>query len=380
MPFEERTIVDIREQMAVAALQRGSTVSEVAAQFGVSRPTVRLWRERYREHGRAGLQERSHATHGCPHRTGPQIEELIVAERQRWGWGSKKLLARLREAHPELEFPQRSTVDAILSRHELVVRQKKRRPAGPRAVMARYDASEPAELATIDYKGQFRLKDGRYCYPLTMVDSVSRYLLACEALASTGFGQAWPVIERVFREHGLPKAMQSDNGPPFGSPNGRFSALSVRLMSLGVQPVFSRPGKPQDNGRHERMHRDLKADVVRHRGSTLREQQKLFDAFRHTYNVERPHEGIGQDRPARRFRPSPRPFPRRPPTPLYPAHWEKRKVFGNGMLKWHSTSIFLSNAFAGQIVAFEPIDCDLWQVHFYEFVIGTFDERSRVIS
>ena len=381
MPFEEKTIVEIREQMAVAALQRGATVTEVAAEFGVSRPTVRLWRERYREQGRAGLKDLSHATESCPHRTEPEIEELIVAERRRWGWGSKKLLERLKEAHPKLEFPQRSTVDAILSRHELVVRQKKRRPTGPRAVMARYEASEPAELTTIDYKGQFRLKDGRDCYPLTMVDSVSRYLLTCEALPSTGLGQAWPVIERVFREHGLPKAMQSDNGPPFGSPNGgRFSTLSVRLMSLGVRPVFSRPGKPQDNGRHERMHRDLKADVVRHRGSTLREQQKLFDAFRHTYNVERPHEGIGLDRPARRYKASPRPFPRKPPTPHYPAHWEKRKVFGNGMLTWRSTTILLSHAFADQTVALEPIDYRIWRVRFYEFVIGTFDERNSVIN
>ena len=158
MPLEERTIVDIREEMVVAALQQGTTVSEVAAQFGVSGPTVRLWRERYRQQGRAGLSDRSHATRSCPHRTSEAVEKLIIAERKRWGWGSKKQLRRLSEAHPEQEFPARSTIDAILSRHGLVEGQKNRRPAAVRPFVARYEASEPAELMTIDFKGQFRLE------------------------------------------------------------------------------------------------------------------------------------------------------------------------------------------------------------------------------
>jgi transposase InsO family protein len=379
MPLEERTIVDIREEMAVAALDEGATVTEVAAQFRVSRPTVRLWRDRYRLEGRAGLEDRSHATHSCPHRTDPAIEELIARERKRWGWGSKKLLERLSEAHPHIEFPRRSTVDAILLRRGLLaVRKERRRALGPRAVIAR--ASESSELTTIDYKGHFRLRNGRYCYPLTIVDSESRYLLACEALPTTDFRNAWPVIERIFRQYGLPAAMQSDNGPPFGTAQGRFSTMSVVLMSLGVQPVFSRPGKPQDNARHERMHRDLKADIIHHRGWTLDEQQRFFDRFRRIYNVERPHEGIGQDRPARRFRPSARPFPRKPRRPDYPLHWEKRKVMCNGVLRWHSTDVFLSETFGGQTVAFEPIDSDLWHVRFHEFIVGTFDERRRKIT
>src|SRR5438128_6111863 len=280
MPLEERTIVDMREEMALGAMAGGATVTEVAARFGVSRPTVRMWRDRYREEGRSGLEDRSHATWSCPHRTEAAVEDLIVQERKRWGWGSKKLLQRLREAHPEIAFPGRSTVDDILWRRGLVaLRKEKRRARGPGPAAARYNASEPGELTTIDYKGHFRLRDGRTCYPLTMMDSVSRYLLACEALPSTDFRRAWPVIERVFRDYGLPRAMQSDNGPPFGTAQGRFSTMSVVLMSLGVQPVFSRPGKPQDNGRHERMHRDLKADVVRHRGLTLVEQQGFFDRF-----------------------------------------------------------------------------------------------------
>jgi len=156
--------------------------------------------------------------------------------------------------------------------------------------------------------------------------------------------------------------------------------MSVMPMSLGVQPVFSRPGKPQDNGRHERMHRDLKADIVRHRGWTQREQQKFFNRFRRIYNVERPHEGLGQDRPARRFRSSPRPYPRKPRQPQYDEHWEKRKVMCNGVLRWHCTDVFLSETFGGRTVAFEPIDVDLWRVRFHEFTIGTFDETNRKIT
>lgn len=379
MPLEERTIVDIREEIALAALEKGATVAEVAEQFGTSRPTVRLWRERYREKGRAGLSDRSHATRSCPHRTVVELEDLIVEERERWGWGSKKLLQRLKESYPEVEFPARSTVDAILARRGLVAVQKDRGRAAPRGVVGRYAASEPSELTTIDYKGHFRLRSGQYCYPLTMMDSVSRFLLACEAVPTTDLAHAWPVIERVFREHGLPKAMQSDNGTPFGTARGRFSTMSVMLMSLGVQPVFSRPGKPQDNGRHERMHRDLKADILRHRGSTLREQQSFFDRFRRTFNRERPHEALDLDRPARRFRSSPRPYPRKPRQPEYAPHWEKRKVGDNGVVSWHQTDIFVSDAFGGQTIAFEPFDLDLWRVRFYEFVIGTLDESTRRI-
>jgi transposase len=172
MPLEERTVVDIREEMALAALERHTTISEVAEQYRVSRPTVRLWRDRYRAEGRAGLADRSHAVRSCPHRTAEGVEELIVEARERWGWGSKKLLERLREEHPKVEFPPRSTVDAILSRRGLVAVQKERRRcSGPRAVVARYQAAEPSELTTIDYKGQFRLRDGRYCYLYARVDA-----------------------------------------------------------------------------------------------------------------------------------------------------------------------------------------------------------------
>lgn len=379
MPLQEMTIVDWREQMALQALDSRYTVTEVAIMYGVSRPTVRFWRERYRSEGRSGLEDRSHAPESCPHRTPAAIEALIVAERQQWGWGSKKILQRLKEAHPALSFPKRATVDAVLARHDLVRRRPRPKRRAPAPFARRYKATEPGELMTIDFKGQFRLQNGVWCYPLTIVDNVSRYLLACQALHSTQFAPMWPVLERVFREHGLPRALQSDNGAPFGPTSGRYSSLSVRLMMLDIQPIFIRPGYPGDNGSHERMHRDLKAEATRPPSTTFRAQQARFDTFRTTYNEERPHEGIQMQRPARLYTPSPRPFPRRVPSPDYPAWWETRKVSSRGQIHWHHRPIQVSEAFAGQTIAFEPIDDGLWNIHFYRMTVGRFDERTMEI-
>jgi len=379
MPLKEMTIVDLRERMALRALDDRYSVSEVAEMFQVSRPTVRLWRDRYRRAGRDGLQDRSHIPLSCPHRTDPLIEELIVAERKRWRhFGSKKILDRLKESHPELRLPKRSTVDAILSRHQLVEHRTRRKRELNPTFIARYEATQPGQLTTIDYKGQFRLANGQYCFPLTLVDTVSRFILACEALPSNVFAPTWRVIQRVFREHGVPHAMQSDNGPPFGPTHGRFSILSVRLMTLDVLPVFSRPGRPGDNGRHERMHRDLKEQTTHPPAQNLRQQQHQFDCFRISYNEERPHEGINMQRPARAYKvPQPRPFPSRASKPEYPGWFETRRVMVNGALSWNNHEIFISRSLGGRRLGLEPIDDGIWAVHFYRFVIGKIDERKN---
>jgi putative transposase len=377
MPIEERTTVDLREEMALRALDERLTVTEVAVMFGVSRPTVRLWRERYRESGRAGLEDRSHRPHSSPAQTKKEIEDLIVAERLRWGFGSKKILRRLADQHAELELPRRSTVDGILSRNGLVEAKKPRRRLERTPFMARYDATAPGELMTADHKGQFRLKNGVYCYPLTLKDRVSHFVSACTALRSTSFDEAWPCIVRVFREYGCPLAFQSDNGPPFGNPVGRFSRLSVELMVLDIQPVFGRPGMPQDNGSHERMHRELKAFATRPPEATFVAQQERFDAFLHMYNIERPHEAIGQQRPANLFKGGPKPYPRRKPQPEYAGHMEKRTVSEGGNVKWKGDDIFLSETLAGKRVAFEETGDGLWTVRFHRFLIGKFDEREK---
>jgi transposase InsO family protein len=225
---------------------------------------------------------------------------------------------------------------------------------------------------TIDHKGHFRLGNGRYCYPLTIVDSVSRYVLACSAVTSTRLVEAWPVIVDVFREYGLPRAMQSDNGPPFGTAQGGLSLMSVRLMMLGVLPVFSRPAHPQDNGRHERMHRDLKAETTRPPAATRASQQRSFDAFVERYNADRPHEALDMRRPLHVFKPSPRPY-RSPRPPEYPAYFETRKVTSIGQIRLRNRQIFVSSALAGQTIGLQPTDEHLYTVHFYHFVIGKVD-------
>jgi len=378
MPLEERTIVDLREEMALRALDGRHAVTEVAEMFGVTRPTVRQWRERYREHGREGLGDRSHAPHSCPHRTDKEIEQLIVAERQRWGWGSKKILRRLEDAHPGLKLPKRATVDAILGRHDLVKAVSRRKAKGKTPFAERYRATEPGQLTTIDFKGQFRLKNGPYCYPLTIVDSVSRFLLACAALQSTQFAPMWKVLLRVFAKHGLPDAMQSDNGPPFGPTHGKFSALSVRLMMLDIRPDFSRPDRPQDNARHERMHRDLKADTTRPPSGSFASQQIRFDAFVRIYNDERPHEGIAMHRPAQIYHPPQRTLPAKISKPQYPAHFEVRRVGSGGTVSWNGAPIFITETLAGQHVGLEESDDGIWSVHFYRFRIGDIDARQHV--
>jgi transposase InsO family protein len=377
MPLVQRTIVDLREEMALQALdEKNYSVTEVAETFGVSRPTVRLWRDRYRKLGRGGLLDRSHAPRSCPHRTLPQIEEWIVAERRKFGWGSKKILQRLREEHPGAALPKRATIDAILVRRGLIDRRPRRRRYGASPFLQRYPATDPGDLMTIDFKGQFRLGNGRYCYPLTIVDSASRYLLACKALQRPTFDLTWPVVMRIFREHGLPHAMQSDNGPPFGSTYGRFSTMSVRLMMLGVRPVFNRPGRPSDNGRHERMHRELKA-ATRPPCQNFAHQQQAFDDFQNLYNCERPHEGIGMQRPARVYRRSVRSLPSKRSTPNYPMHAEKRAVTSAGCISWHGHLVFISETLRNQIIALEPTDDAVWTVYFHQFVIGKFDEKKK---
>lgn len=374
MPLKETTIVDWREQMVLAVLRGRLNVSDAGRMYGLSRPTVRLWRDRYLEFGRSGLVDRSHAPLTCPHRVEPEIEELVLAEHRRWDMGSKKLWRRLKDHYPDVKRPSRSTIDQILKRNGRVKPQTRRpKPRSPFGLPIRPEG--PGEVNTIDHKGQFRLLNGKICYPLTMMDPFSRFLLACEALESTSLDEAWPVIVRVFKENGLPLAVQTDNGSPFGTAQGRVSTFSVRLMKLGVQPVFSRPGKPQDNGIHERMHRDLKARTARPPQRNKAAQQGSFGRFQQMYNVDRPHEGIGQERPAKLHQPSPRPYPKRMPKPDYPAHFEKRKVDNNGSVKWRDQRIFLGEGLAGETIALEPIDDQIWRTIFYGFFIATLDEE-----
>ena len=369
-------MVDIREQIAQLALSGSYGISEIARRFDVSRPTVYAYRDRYRAEGRAGLADRSRAPHAV-HRVGDEIRQRIIDERNRFGFGAKKIRQRMFDDDPDRPWPARSTIEEVLKREGLV-QPRNRRPTYRSPFRQRFDATVPGELHTIDFKGEFRLRDGRWCHPLTMTDSVSRYLLACEALPSIRLDLSWPVVERAFREHGLPAAVLSDNGPPFGAHGvGRFSLFAVRLMELGIQPVFIAPGHPEQNASHERMHRTLLESSWFRRAGSFPQQQRVFDDFRTMYNEERPHEGLGMKRPARCHHPSPRPFPSVLPRIEYPSDCQVRVVSSNGTFKWRSGRVPISKAFEGRPIGLRLIDDAIWDVFFGTFHIGRFDEHER---
>lgn len=364
---------------AVQLVEAGVAVSEVAERSGVSRQAVYNWLDQHQADPEAGLNDRSRRPHTSPRRTPEAIEQRVIAERKRWGFGSKKILRRLQDEQPEVAWPPRSTIDVILKRAGLVHgRRTTRQRFAPVAARRTYDACAAGEVMTADYKGQFRLRNGSYCYPLLVADPVSRYLLACDAFTGISLEQTWTTFVQVFREHGLPNIVHTDNGTPFGtSGNGRFSTISVRLMKYGVQPVYSRPGRPGDNGRHERLNRTLLESTVVDPAYDHAGQQALFDRFLCMFNEERPHESLGQDRPASRYRRSPRPFPEREPVIEYEPHFDTRMVGRKGYINWQGEQVYFSEAFVGEPVAFERIDYSTWRVHYGSFVLGRFSSADK---
>lgn len=370
------------EQRAAAMelIEAGVSVTDVAERMGVSRQAIYDWKARYREDPQTGLDDRSRRPHTSPTRTAEALEQRVIEERKRWGFGSKKILRRLQDEEPETAWPPRSTIDAIFKRAGLVrARRTVRRRFAPVAAQRAYQAAAAGEVMTADYKGQFRLRNGRYCYPLLVADPVSRYLLACDAFSGISLEQTWATLVRVFQEHGLPNILHTDNGIPFGtSGNGRFSTISVRLMKYGIQPTYNRPGHPEDNGRHERLNKTLLESTAISPAHTHAGQQALFDEFRRTFNEERPHESLGQDRPAHRHRSSPRPFPRREPVIEYEPHFQVKAVDTGGRIYWKGERIYFSDAFANERIAFERIDYSTWRVHYATYVIGRFGDAHKL--
>ena len=378
MPLKETTIVDKRERIALMKLSEKYGASEIARLEGISRPMVYEYAERYREKGREGLEDRSRAAKSCPHKTEGWIEELIVEERLAKKWGAKKIRKRLVTRHPKVPWPGVSTFTEIFKRHGLIEEKPRRRKPPKSPFRRKYEAREPSDLTTMDYKGEFRMGNGQYCYPLTLVDAVSRYILACWGLSSTKLSEAWPVFVKVFREYGLPWAMQSDNGPPFaGTGLARLSTLAVRLMLYGVQPVLNDPGRPEQNGSHERMHKDLKRDTTRPPGQDLGNQQVKFETFVTEYNHERPHEALDLETPASVYHRSSREFPKKEPTVEYPLHYEVRRVSGQGAIKWRGKALFLSHTLKSYNVGFEEVDDGIWNLMFGEFFLAKFSEEDR---
>lgn len=376
----ETNVVDERCQFVRDFASGHWSMSELCERYEVSRPTGYKWLARHRAEGDAGLLDRSRAPDYCPHRTDGDLEARILAARQDYGWGAKKLLQVLTKRYPAEPWPARSTVNAILERHGRLHKNRRRRKwTHPGA--APLHTTRPNQVWPADFKGQFKTGDGRYCYPLTVTDHFSRSLLVCHGLPSVNAADVRPVFRRLFRAVGLPDAIRTDNGTPFASTGIHgLSQLNVWWMQLGIVHQRIPPSSPQENGTHERMHRELKRATTRPAAASQRSQQHRFDVFRRRYNEERPHDGIGGDTPASRWTPSSRHYPERSAPPQYPAHMEVRRVSTAGTFRLHARQPFLSQALKNQDVGLEEVADGIWNIVYYSTLLGKIDERTLLIT
>jgi len=380
MPWEEATRMSQRLRFICELESQCYPMSELCERHGISRKTGYKWARRYAEQGPGGLEDRQRIAKSFPHQISPQKACRLLELRQRFPfWGARKLRAWLEAHDPQEEsWPAASTIGDLLKRHGLVApRRSRRRPLPPQR--PRVEATGPNDVWSIDFKGQFRLGNGRLCYPLTISDGYSRYLLGCAGLESPRGDSCRAVMERVFREHGVPSAILSDNGSPFAASRslGRLSRLSVWWIRLGIRPVLIQPGHPEQNGRHERMHRTLKAETTRPPAEDGRRQQGRFDEFRSSYNEQRPHEALGQVPPASLYRCSPRPYPSRLPAWEYPSHFDVRRVRHTGEIRWRGESLFVSQSLQGERIGLEEVEEDRWSVYLGSVLVGRYDGRER---
>jgi transposase InsO family protein len=352
------------------------SMTGLCAKYSISRKTGYKWLARIQEAALEGFQDRSRAPHHHPNQLPLTIEQAIVAMRQSHPtWGPKKVLRRLQVEEPQKHWPARSTIAELLRRKGLIWPRKRRRRVPPQQQpFASCDGANA--IWCVDFKGWFRTGDGQRCDPLTISDAFSRYLIRCQAVDDTSGPCVRPLFEAAFREYGLPRAIRSDNGSPFASRAvAGLSRLSVWWIKLGITPERIDPGKPQQNGRHERMHLTLKRETASPPGATVRSQQRHFDAFRKEYNEQRPHEALEMSTPASRYVPSMRPYPGREPEVMYPQEWPCRMVRVRGEVKFKGRPFFLSEALTGEPVGFEPIEGRYWRAHFGPVPLGIFDEH-----
>lgn len=381
MPWKESCHVDERMQF-IARLKDGERMTDLCREFGISRKTGYKFLDRYERYSAVGLYDQRRVPESIPHRTSPEVTSLIVATRQDHPtWGPRKLRAYLHRKQPGLRLPSASTIGVLLTKHGLVEpRRRRQKPLVDYSPLCHAQAAN--DVWCVDFKGQFRLGNKRYCYPLTISDAHSRYLLAVDGLESTRHETAGPVFETCFREFGLPRAIRSDNGTPFASTGlAGLSQLSVWWLRLGIALERIEPASPEQNGRHERMHRTLKAETTRPAGQSMLQQQERFDRFRELYNDERPHEALDHRTPSSCYAPSTRRYPDSLPDPEYPLHDLTVRVHRTGHLhipgSGRSNNVFLATALANELVGVRELGDDLWQVSFLQQDLGVLDTASR---
>jgi transposase InsO family protein len=382
MPWRETSVMEERLRF-VARLLEGEGMSDVCREFGISRKTGYKIFNRYKDDGLEALTDRSRRPVRYANQLPDPVEAMIVhLKKEKPHWGARKIRELLvKRLAGDVRIPAKSTVHAVLDRHGLVSQARKRNRANKAVGTQLSEALEPNDLWCADFKGEFKLGNGRYCYPLTITDQASRYLLCCEAFESTREQGVFEAFRRIFTEHGLPAAIRSDNGLPFASPNGLYnlSKLSVWWLRLGIGLERIRPGHPQQNGRHERMHLTLKKEATRPPGRNTLQQQARFDAFVSEFNEERPHEALDMKVPADLFVASSRPY-RGLPEIDYPFHDREALVTNCGRLCIYRKKINISTVLAGQKLGIKEVDDGIWLVSFMHYDLGYIDLEQRTLQ
>ena len=376
MPWKECHVVDERLRF-VARLMEGEKMAVLCEEFGISRKTGYKIYERYQEVGVRGLTDRSRRPHRHANQLPLVIEKMIVQLKREYpSWGAPKIRERLKQRYPHVACPAISTVHAVLDRHGLVS-VRRRRPRRRLTGTGRSEPTTPNALWCADYKGEFLLANRRYCYPLTISDYASRFLIACEALSTTKERYAFGVFERAFQDFGLPDAIRTDNGVPFASAHALYglSKLAVWWLRLGIRLERIAPGHPEQNGRHERMHLTLKNEATRPASANVLQQQGRFDTFVHRYNEERPHQALEMKTPASRYRPSARSY-----TGVeeleYPFHDWTAVITHCGRICYQRRKINVSQVFGGQKVGVKQVADHIWLVTFMDYDLGYFDDET----
>jgi transposase InsO family protein len=383
MPWRERSAMEEKASFVLEWESGEHTFTALCRSFGVSRTLGYRYIVRYLLRGVAGLQEQSRAPRRVRNRTAPDIERAIVRMRGKWPRiGPLKIYQLLTERYRgRRKLPAVSTIALVLKRYGLV--KKRRRVRRIREMHPIFEAKAPNEIWSVDFKGKFRMGDTRYCYPLTVMDAYSRYVLAVVGMHQPTYEGTKAVFEALFKKYGLPKQIHSDNGEPFASgvSLSRLTRLAVWFMDLGIQPVYSDPAHPEQNGSHERMHEELKAEATKPAAYSLAQQQHKFDAFRHFYNEQRPHQALGQRRPKEFYRRSPRRLPRITKTWKYPEGMCTKYVCRNGAIRWGSSRwVVVSTTLIEKYIGLEEIVKGKWRVYYRDTLLGYLDERELRIQ
>jgi transposase InsO family protein len=383
MVWKETTTMEQKIEFINEWRSGNYSISELCRQFDISRPTAYKYIKRYEEVGLDGLNEKHRAPRTHPNKTPSNIEERVIVYRKKHPrWGGEKIWKLLHKDFKEGHIPSISTVNRILKRNGLITVKKRRRRVKP--VYPIFDPQECNEVWSADFKGKFKMGNKRYCHPLTIADSYSRFVFSAKGLHGEKFKPTKLEFRRVFREFGLPSQIHTDNGKPFGAVQAikRLTRLAVWFLELGIEPVYSDPAHPEQNGRHERMHQDLKGEATRPPGFNLRTQQRKLNHFVHEYNYERPHAALSLETPGSIHEYSARPYREKIEEWVYPSYCEVRRVCKNGALRWRSTKwVMVSTTLIDKYVGLEELGDGIWRIYFRQKMLGYFDEKTlRIID